>query len=169
MEPSLIRVEADEVTYNLHVMLRFELERGLIDGSVSVNELPERWNAAMDEYLGVVPETNANGVLQDVHWSQGAIGYFPTYTLGTLTAAQLMETIEDDLSDLPEHIADGRFAPLLDWLRTHIHQHGRILTAPDLLERTTGTNLSTAPWLRYVRDKFGALYDLSKPHGRDQT
>jgi carboxypeptidase Taq len=159
VEPSLIRVEADEVTYNLHVMLRFELERGLIDGSVSVNELPERWNDAMDDYLGVVPETDANGVLQDVHWSQGAFGYFPTYTLGTLTAAQLMEAIQDDLPDLTGHIADGHFEPLLGWLRTHIHQHGRILEAPDLLDRATGASLSAAPWLRYVRDKFGALYD----------
>ena len=158
--PSLIRVEADEVTYHLHVMLRVELERGLIDGSVSVNDLPERWNAAMDEYLGVVPETDAKGVLQDVHWSQGAFGYFPTYTLGTLTAAQLMEAIQDDLPDLPEQIADGRFAPLLDWLRTHIHQHGRVLDAPDLLERATGEALSTEAWLRYARDKFGALYNL---------
>jgi len=161
VEPSLIRVEADEVTYNLHVMLRFELERGLIDGSVSVNELPERWNDAMNEYLGVVPDTDANGVLQDVHWSQGAFGYFPTYTLGTLTAAQFLEAIQDDLSDLSEQIADGHFAPLLDWLRTHIHQHGRILTAPDLLARTTDASLSADPWLRYVRDKFGAIYDLS--------
>ena len=169
VEPSLIRVEADEVTYNLHVMLRFELERGLIDGSVSVNELPERWNAAMDEYLGVVPETDAKGVLQDVHWSQGAFGYFPTYTLGTLTAAQLIETIQDDLSELTKQVADGRFGPLLDRLRTHIHQHGRILEAPDLLDRATGASLSTAPWLRYVREKFGALYDLSKPRERDRA
>jgi carboxypeptidase Taq len=160
VEPSLIRVEADEVTYHLHVMLRFELERGLIDGSVRVNELPERWNEAMDAYLGVVPETDANGVLQDVHWSQGAFGYFPTYTLGTLTAAQLMEAIQDARPDLPVHIADGHFEPLLGWLRTHIHQHGRTLKAPDLLERATGEALSTEAWLRYARDKFGALYNL---------
>ena len=161
VEPSLIRVEADEVTYNLHVMLRFELERGLIDGSVSVDELPERWNAAMDDYLGVVPETDANGVLQDVHWSQGAFGYFPTYTLGSLTAAQLEEAVQDDLPDLSDQIANGRFGPLLDWLRAHIHRHGRILKASALLNRATGADLSSDPWLRYVRDKFGALYDLS--------
>jgi carboxypeptidase Taq len=159
--PSLIRVEADEVTYHLHVMLRFELGRGLIDGTLSVNDLPERWNEAMDTYLGVVPETDANGVLQDVHWSQGAFGYFPTYTLGTLTAAQLMEAIQDDLPSLSEQVANGRFDPLLDWLRTHVHRHGRILTAPDLLERATGAELSAAPWLRYAENKFGALYDLA--------
>jgi carboxypeptidase Taq len=161
VEPSLIRVEADEVTYHLHVMLRFELGRGLIDGTLSVNDLPDRWNDAMDAYLGVVPETDANGVLQDVHWSQGAFGYFPTYTLGTLTAAQLMDTIEDDLPGLPAHIADGDVAPLLNWLRTHIHRPGRTLDAPDLLERATGDALSAEAWLRYARDKFGALYNLS--------
>jgi len=160
VEPSLIRVEADEVTYHLHVMLRFELGRGLIDGTLSVNDLPERWNEAMDTYLGVVPDSDANGVLQDVHWSQGAFGYFPTYTLGTLTAAQLMEAIQDDLPSLSEQVADGRFDPLLDWLRTHVHRHGRTLTAPALLKRATGDTLSAAPWLRYAHEKFGALYDL---------
>lgn len=160
VEPSLIRVEADEVTYHLHVMLRFELERGLIDGSVSVNELPERWNEAMDEYLGVVPETDANGVLQDVHWSQGAFGYFPGYTLGTLTAAQLTETIRDEIPALDDEINDGQFDALLDWLRMHVHRHGHKLEAPDLLERATGEALSTDAWLRYVRSKFGPLYDL---------
>jgi carboxypeptidase Taq len=154
-------VEADEVTYNLHVMLRFELERGLIDGTVAVNDLPTLWNEAMDDYLGVTPDTDANGVLQDVHWSQGAFGYFPTYTLGTLTAAQLMEAIQDDLPDLDARVADGDFDALLDWLRTHVHRHGRKLKAPDLLERATGTDLSAAPWLRYATDKFESLYDLS--------
>ncbi|WP_263785672.1 carboxypeptidase M32 [Salinibacter grassmerensis] len=161
VEPSLIRVEADEVTYHLHVMLRFELERGLIDGALSVNDLPSRWNEAMDASLGVVPDTDTNGVLQDVHWSQGAFGYFPTYTLGTLTAAQLMDTIEDDLPGLPAHIADGDFAPLLDWLRARVHRHGRKLTAPGILERATGDNLSADPWLEYAHEKFGGLYGLS--------
>jgi carboxypeptidase Taq len=160
VEPSLIRVEADEVTYNLHVMLRFELERGLIDGRVSVDELPARWNAAMDDYLGVVPETDANGVLQDVHWSMASFGYFPTYTLGTLTAAQLTEALREDVGDVDARLADGDLAPLLDWMRTHVHRHGRKLTAPDLLERATGASLSAEPWLRYVKEKFGPLYDL---------
>jgi len=161
VEPSLIRVEADEVTYNLHVMLRFELERGLIAGTISVNDLPERWNETMDEFLGVVPSTDANGVLQDVHWSQGAFAYFPSYTLGTLTAAQLMEAIRADIPDLNAQMADGHFDGVLDWLRTHVHQHGRKLTAPQLLERTTDRSLSADAWLRYATDKFGALYDRS--------
>ncbi len=162
VEPSLIRVEADEVTYNLHVMLRFELERGLIDGTVAVGELPARWNEAMDDFLGVVPDTDADGVLQDVHWSMGSFGYFPTYTLGTLTAAQLMAAIREEISDLDARLADGDFDPLLDWLRTHVHQHGRKHTAPQLLERVTGRALSATPWLQYARDKFGALYGLDR-------
>jgi carboxypeptidase Taq len=161
VEPSLIRVEADEVTYNLHVMLRFELERGLIDGTVAVNDLPTLWNEAMDDYLGIVPDTDANGVLQDVHWSMASFGYFPTYTLGTLTAAQLMEAIRDDVPDLDDRVANGRFEALLDWLRAHVHRHGRKLMAPDLLVRATGEELSARPWLGYAENKFGALYDLS--------
>jgi len=161
VEPSLIRVEADEVTYNLHVMLRFELERGLIDGSVAVNDLPTLWNEAMNDYLGVVPDTDANGVLQDVHWSMGSFGYFPTYTLGTLTAAQLTEAIRNEISNVDEQVANGQFDDILDWLRTHVHRHGRKLEAPDLLTRATGQELSAAPWLRYAENKFGALYNLS--------
>lgn len=161
VEPSLIRVEADEVTYNLHVMLRFELERGLIDGSVDVNDLPRLWNEAMDDYLGIVPGTDANGVLQDVHWSMASFGYFPTYTLGTLMAAQLMETIEAEIPDLDTQLAAGTFDSLLAWLRSHVHRHGRTRTAPTLLERVTGDGLSANAWLQYVRSKFGPLYDLS--------
>ncbi len=161
VEPSLIRVEADEVTYNLHVMLRFELERGLIAGTLDVNELPARWNDAMDDFLGVVPDTDANGVLQDVHWSLGAFGYFPTYTLGTLTAAQLVDAIRENVPDLNDRLADGRTDAILDWLRTRVHRYGRKLKAPDLLTRATGEPLSTEAWLQYVRNKFGELYDLS--------
>ncbi len=161
VEPSLIRVEADEVTYNLHVMLRFKLERGLIAGTVDVNDLPTLWNEAMDDYLGVTPDTDANGVLQDVHWSMGSFGYFPTYTLGTLTAAQLTEALRDDVPDFDNQVATGQFDDVLDWLRTHVHRHGRKLDAPDLLKRATGEDLSAEPWLRYARDKFGGLYNLS--------
>jgi carboxypeptidase Taq len=160
VEPSLIRVEADEVTYNLHVMLRFEIERGLIRGTTDVEALPELWRERMDEYLGVVPETDAEGVLQDVHWSLGAFGYFPTYALGNLMSVPLFEAAREELGSLEAQIADGRFDPLLDWLRENVHRHGRKLKAPELLERVTGEGLQAEPWLDYVHSKFGALYDL---------
>ena len=160
VEPSLIRVEADEVTYNLHIMLRFELERGLINQDIDVDALPELWRAKMEDYLGVGPDTDPDGVLQDVHWSLGAIGYFPTYALGNLMSVQLMEQIREDHPDLDDDLATGRFGPLLDWLRAHVHQHGRKITAPDLLQRITGDELSAEPWLTYVRSKFGSVYDL---------
>lgn len=160
VEPSLIRVEADEVTYNLHIMLRFELERGLVSGTLDVNDLPELWREKMADYLGVVPDTDADGVLQDVHWSLGAIGYFPTYALGNLMSVQIMNQIRHDLPDLDNDISSGTFAPLLDWLRTHVHQYGRKLTATEILDQATGQTLNAEPWLVYVREKFGDLYDL---------
>jgi carboxypeptidase Taq len=163
VEPSLIRVESDEVTYNLHIMLRFELERGLVQGTVSVDALPDLWRAKMDEYLGVQPDTDAEGVLQDVHWSMGAIGYFPTYALGNLMSVQLFDQIRQDLPDLDTQIARGDFDALLGWLREHIHQYGRMHQAPDLLERVTGDELHAAPWLRYIRDKYSALYNVALP------
>jgi carboxypeptidase Taq len=151
-------VEADEVTYNLHVMLRFELERGLITEDLQVEDLPALWNDRMDDYLGVVPDTDANGVLQDVHWSLGAIGYFPTYALGNLMSVPIFNAAQEALPDLDAQIEQGSFAPLLDWLRTHVHQHGRKLEAPDLLERVTGDTLRAGPWLDYIRTKYGAIY-----------
>ncbi|PSQ81421.1 MAG: carboxypeptidase [Bacteroidetes bacterium QS_8_68_15] len=160
VEPSLIRVEADEVTYNLHVMLRFEIERALIEGRLAVKDLPERWNAAMDDYLGVVPDSDANGVLQDVHWPMGAFGYFPTYTLGTLMSVPLFRQARADLGDLDAQLARGAFTPLREWLREHIHRHGRKLQAADLLERVTGETLSAGPWLNYAHEKFSAIYGL---------
>ena len=169
VEPSLIRVEADEVTYNLHVMLRFELERGLVRGDVDVRELPDLWRDKMDTYLGVVPDTDANGVLQDVHWSLGAIGYFPTYALGTLMSAQIAEAMEADLGDLDARVSRGEFQPILDWLRTHIHRHGRKYTAPELLKRATGEAFSADAWLQSIREKYGALYDASLPQPGDAT
>jgi carboxypeptidase Taq len=163
VEPSLIRVESDEVTYNLHIMLRFELERGLVQGTVSVDELPDRWRSTMDAYLGVQPSTDAEGVLQDVHWSMGAIGYFPTYALGNLMSVQLFDQVREEISSLDTQIASGEFAPLLGWLREHIHRPGRMIQASDLLERVTGKALDAAPWLRYIRAKYGALYNVPLP------
>lgn len=161
VEPSLIRVESDEVTYNLHIMLRFELERGLTRGDIDVDDLPDLWREKMDDYLGVVPDTDAEGVLQDVHWSLGAIGYFPTYALGNLMSVQIMNQIRVDRPNLDEEISSGDFAPLLDWLRTKIHRHGRKLTASEILERATGETLDAGPWLTYVRQKFGEIYNLN--------
>ena len=156
--PSLIRVEADEVTYNLHIMLRFELERALVQEDLSVRELPTAWHDRMQAYLGVTPDSDANGVLQDVHWSFGAIGYFPTYALGTLMASQIEQAVRNDLPQLDAQVAEGCFAPLLDWLRTHIHQYGRRLQAPTLLKQATGQSLDAAPWLNYIRTKYGTIY-----------
>jgi carboxypeptidase Taq len=158
--PSLIRVEADEVTYNLHIMLRFELEQAMVEGRVTVADLPGLWNAKMEEYLGLCPETDAEGVLQDIHWSLGAFGYFPTYALGTLMSVQLFDQAQKDIPGLDDQLAAGRFADLLGWLRTNIHRHGRKARALELLERATGAGLQAGPWLAYIREKYGALYGL---------
>lgn len=159
VEPSLIRVEADEVTYPLHVMLRFDLERALLNEHLAVADLPDAWNAGMEDYLGCRPPTDREGVLQDIHWALGAIGYFPTYALGTLMAAQLFQQIERDLPEVPDQITKGNFAPLRTWLRTHIHQWGRRRTAQELLRSATGTALRATPFLQYIHTKYGALYD----------
>lgn len=156
--PSLIRVEADEVTYNLHIMVRFELELAMVEGHVAMEELPALWNEKMEAYLGRRPTHDAEGVLQDVHWSLGAIGYFPTYALGNLMSAQLFRQARHDLGDLDEQLAGGHFAALLGWLRTHVHRYGRALSAEAILRRVTGEGLQADSWLAYIREKYGALY-----------
>jgi carboxypeptidase Taq len=160
VRPSRIRVEADEVTYNLHVMLRFELETKLIDGSLSVADVPDAWNATMEEMLALTPGSDADGCLQDIHWSLGALGYFPTYTLGNLMSVQLFEAAADDLGDLGSQFEQGEFEPLLGWLREHVHRHGRARSATRILRDATGESLSAEPWLAYVRRKFGAVYGI---------
>ena len=142
VRPSLIRVEADETTYNLHIAIRFELERDLIDGSLSVDELPSAWNDKYEKYLGIAPPSDADGVLQDIHWSSALVGYFPTYALGNLYAAQLFEQAQQDLADLDGSLARGEFAPLRDWLRQKIHSQGRRYSAGELVQRVTGQPLS---------------------------
>jgi carboxypeptidase Taq len=157
---SLIRVEADETTYNLHIVLRFELELALIEGRLAVADLPAAWNERMASDLGVEVPDDASGVLQDIHWGAGALGYFSTYTLGNLVAAQLWERIRTDLPDLDERIETGDFAPLRAWLHEHIHRHGRKFEGRDLLRRVTGQPLSAQPFLAYLRAKLldaGAL------------
>ncbi|MDQ7772072.1 MAG: carboxypeptidase M32 [Elusimicrobiales bacterium] len=156
--PSFIRVEADEVTYDMHIALRFRLETALLDGSLKVKDLPEAWNAGMKELFGIVPKNDAEGVLQDVHWSQGTIGYFPTYSLGNLMAAQLNEAMRADMPDMDGLIARGEFAPLLGWLREKIHVHGARYFPADLLRRATGKERDAAPFVRYIKEKYSGIY-----------
>ena len=160
VQPSLIRVEADEATYNLHIMLRMELEMALMEGSLAVKDLPEAWNSRFQEYLGITPPNNADGVLQDVHWSGGMIGYFPSYALGNLIAAQLWELINADIPDLPEQIRRGEFAPWLAWLREKIHKHGSKFEPQELIQRVTGTKIDPAPYMRYLSQKYSEIYGL---------
>jgi carboxypeptidase Taq len=160
VQPSLIRVEADEATYNLHVMLRLEIEIGLMEGSLPVKDLPEVWNTRMQEYLGLTPPDDARGVLQDVHWSNGYIGYFSTYALGNLISAQLWERINADIPDLRDQIRRGEFSTLLGWLREKIHRHGAKFEPQELVQRVTGSKIDPAPYLRYLRSKYGEIYGL---------
>jgi carboxypeptidase Taq len=158
--PSLIRVEADEVTYNMHVLLRFELENEMLEGTLKVKDLPEAWNARFKSYLGLDVPNDREGALQDIHWSSVSFGIFPGYTIGNLIGAQLMEKIRIDIPDLESQIEKGQFTPLLDWLRKNVHRHGRKFTPNEILERATGKPLTAGPWIAYVKQKFGALYGL---------
>jgi carboxypeptidase Taq len=161
VRPSLIRTESDEVTYNLHILIRFELELLLVNDELKVVDLPAAWNAKYREYLGIESPTDSDGVLQDVHWSGGAIGYFPTYSLGNLYAAQLFEAAARDLGDLPAMFRRGEFLSLRDWLRRHIHSQGRRYPAAVLAQRVTGVPLSHDALLRHLRGKFAPLYGLA--------
>ncbi|WP_019010552.1 carboxypeptidase M32 [Deinococcus aquatilis] len=160
VNPSMIRVEADEVTYNFHVMLRFELELALLEGSLSVADLPEAWNAKMGEYLGLTPPNDAEGVLQDVHWSAGLIGYFPTYTLGNLLSVQLLEAARQT-PDIAAGIDQAEYAPLLAWLTENVHQHGRSLTPEQITVAATGRPLTADPYVAYLHEKYEGIYGLS--------
>jgi carboxypeptidase Taq len=154
VQPSLIRTEADETTYNLHIVLRFELELALTEGTLSVDDLPAAWDEGMQRLLGIEVPGPADGVLQDVHWSAGLMGYFPTYTLGNLIASQLWERLMDDLPDVDDLLERGDFAPVREWLREHVHSHGRKFPPRELLQRVTRRELSVEPFLRYLRDKL---------------
>ena len=158
VEPSLIRVEADEATYNLHIMLRLELEFALMEGALDVKDLPDAWNTKIEEYLGVTPPNDALGVLQDVHWSGGMVGYFSTYALGNLISVQLWEQMQNDIPDLEEQIRKGKFAELLQWLVTNIHQHGKKYEPLELVKRVTGSPIDAAPYLRYLKAKYSEIY-----------
>jgi carboxypeptidase Taq len=160
VRPGFIRVDADEATYNLHVMVRFELERALISGDLDAADIPGEWNRMYKDYLGLEVTEDRLGCLQDVHWSMGAIGYFPTYTLGNLYCAQFFESACAAMPGLVDGFATGTFEPLLEWLRTNIHSHGRRYRAADLCERITGKPLSAEPLMNYLEGKLRPLYGV---------
>jgi carboxypeptidase Taq len=154
VRPGLIRGDADEVTYGLHIILRFELERELLAGTVAVGDLPEVWNARMKESLGVDVPDDAHGVLQDMHWSAGLFGYFPTYQLGNVISVQIWDRARADLGELEEQFARGEFAALREWLSEHIYRHGSRYPPPELLRRVTGSGIDPEPYLKYLHAKF---------------
>jgi carboxypeptidase Taq len=164
VEPSLIRVEADEATYNLHIILRFELEQAMLADAFPLEQLPDEWNSRMYEYLGIDVPSDTEGVLQDVHWSGGSIGYFPTYALGNLISAQIWERIVADVPDLYDSFEQGEFGPLRDWLRDHLHRLGRKFTPGETLERVVGTSeIDPEPYVRYLRGKLAEIYGIAAP------
>jgi carboxypeptidase Taq len=163
VEPSLVRVEADEVTYNLHIILRYNLERRLMDGDLSVADLPAAWNEESIKLLGIGPKKDSEGVLQDIHWSMGAIGYFPTYALGNLYGAQFYSKMLDHIPDadiITGSFNDSTISSVLEWLRTNIHRHGNVLTAGELCRTVTGEPLDSDYFMTYLERKFGEIYGL---------
>jgi carboxypeptidase Taq len=160
VQPSLIRIHADECTYNLHIILRFELEQELVSGRLAPADASEAWDAKIREYLGIEVPDVADGVLQDMHWSGGSFGYFPTYALGNVISGQLWQRIQRELPDLSDQVRAGELGALRDWLREHVHRYGRKFMPRELLERELGSGLDPQPLLMYLRDKFGAIYGL---------
>ncbi len=160
VDPSLIRVEADEATYNLHIMLRLELEIALMEGSLAVKDAPAAWNEKFKEYLGIVPPDDARGILQDVHWSFGGFGYFPTYALGNLVSAQLWERMNEDIPTLEEQVEKAQFNEILGWLRKNIHIFGAKFEPQTLVKKVTGSKITPEPYIRYLETKFKEIYNL---------
>ncbi|MDP1847247.1 MAG: carboxypeptidase M32 [Solirubrobacteraceae bacterium] len=160
VRPTLIRVEADEVSYALHVILRYELELALVEGTLDTADLPAAWAAKMKQFLGVDVPDDLSGVLQDIHWSEGVLGYFPTYAIGNVLAAQLWRAAHADIPELAAEISRGELGALRVWLREKIHRHGRLLSPPELIEQAVGGPLDPAPMLEHLRTKYGALYGL---------
>jgi len=151
---SLIRVDADEVTYPVHIMLRYELENEILKGELKIQDLPEVWNTHMQDRLGVRPANDADGCLQDVHWAVGSFGYFPSYALGAVIAGQLYESLRSERGSLDDEISAGQFAGLFDWLRQNVHSAGASVSTPELIQNATGKPLSAGPWLRYIEGKY---------------
>jgi len=160
VQPSLIRVEADEVTYNLHIMLRFELETEMLEDRVDISKMDQIWHERMERYLGVVPEDDSVGVLQDIHWSGAGFYHFPSYTLGNIIGTQLFKQAHINMPNLNDQISKGEFADLFNWLNTNLYQHGRKFTPNELTQRITGEPVGTSAWIEYVRGKFTELYEL---------
>ncbi len=160
VQPSLIRVEADEATYNLHIILRFELEQEIMEGKLALRDLPKVWNARMKEYLGVNVPNDAQGVLQDIHWSMGSIGYFPTYSLGNIISAQIWEKVLVDIPDLYAQFERGEFMALREWLREHLHKHGRKFTPKETLQKVVGGSIDVEPYVRHLKSKLGEIYGV---------
>ncbi len=160
VEPGFIRIDADELTYHFHIILRFELELQLFEGTLSVSVIPEAWSAKMEEYLGLLPPTDALGCLQDIHWSFGGFGYFPTYTLGKLYAAMFWEQLQKEIPDVEEGIERGEFQPILRWLRKNIHYHGRLKKPAEIVADVCGQPLSIAAFRRYLSDKLEQVYEI---------
>ncbi len=158
VEPSFIRVESDEATYSLHIMLRLELEIAMLKGDVAVKDIPDAWNERMQSYLGLTPPDDAHGVLQDIHWAFGGIGYFPTYALGNVISAQVWQKINADIPDLDEQMEKGKFSVLLTWLRENIHRHGAKYEPQDLVQRITGSKIVPEPYLNYLESKYRQVY-----------
>ena len=158
MRPSLIRIEADELTYGMHLILRFELERALFEGDLKASDLPEAWNAKIKELLGLDVPTNRQGVLQDVHWSGGSFGYFPTYLLGSILSAQIWEQLSSDLPEVDAAMAAGEFRDITDWLGEHVHRYGRKFTPKETIQLAVGGPLDAEPYLRYLTSKVESLY-----------
>jgi carboxypeptidase Taq len=161
VQPSLIRVEADEATYNLHIVLRFELEQDVLAGRVALRDLPEAWNARMQAYLGVAVPDDAQGVLQDIHWSSGMLGYFPTYTLGNIIACQIWEKALAAMPDLYDQFERGEFLALREWLRENLHRHGRKFTPTETLQKVVGEPINVGPYVRYLKRKLGEIYGVN--------
>ncbi len=159
-KPSLIRIEADEVTYALHIMVRYEIEKGLFNGEIEVKDLPTIWNDKYEQYLGIRPKNDAEGVLQDVHWSDGSFGYFPSYALGYMYAAQLKTTLLKDLPNFEELVAAGNIKPIQEWMTKHIHQFGKTKKPLDILRDTTGEGLNVHYFVNYLEEKYKKMYEL---------
>lgn len=160
VSPSLIRVEADELTYCLHVILRFEIEYELIDGGLNIDDLPQIWNDKMQQYLGIQPEDDKEGVLQDMHWSTGDFGYFPTYAIGSIYSAQLYNQLIHENPDITHNIENGDFLKILSWLREHIHRYGRLMNADEIIKKTCGEGLNSKVFVEYLKQKYYPLYQV---------